>query len=113
KCSARGSLKTENAYAWPMLKWIASAAGGMSHRLKVVGAMIASRSRTDMGAPLLGEADSWNIFAGRGAHVDCSILVLRVCGGLGESVLTRSFAGTLRSWRGSVPWSGRSSGSSD
>ena len=48
KCSASGILKTENAYAWPMLRWIASAAGGMSHRLKVVGAMIASRSRTDI-----------------------------------------------------------------
>ncbi len=27
-----GRLKTLNAYAWPIERWIASAAGGTSHR---------------------------------------------------------------------------------
>ena len=36
-----------------MLRWMARAAGGMSHRLNVTGAMIASRSRKDMKGVLL------------------------------------------------------------
>ncbi|XKK42357.1 hypothetical protein HFP72_00920 [Nocardiopsis sp. ARC36] len=31
--STRGVLKTLKAYTWPMERWTASAAGGMSHRL--------------------------------------------------------------------------------
>src|SRR5690625_2199340 len=33
KRSTRGSLKTENAEAWPIERLMASAAGGISHRL--------------------------------------------------------------------------------
>src|ERR1700674_623911 len=41
-----GILNTLNAYAWPMQRWIASAAGGTSQRLNPGGAMIRSRDRS-------------------------------------------------------------------
>ncbi len=40
-----GSQNTENPYAMPMHRWIASAAGGTSHRLKRGPATIRSRER--------------------------------------------------------------------
>src|SRR5699024_8813932 len=40
-----GVLNTEKAYTCPMHRWMANAAGGMSHRLKLREATIASRSK--------------------------------------------------------------------
>ena len=60
KCSTSGSLKTLNAYTWPIERWTASAAGGISHRLYPGGAIVRSRSSMDSTAlspsvdPLLG-----------------------------------------------------------
>lgn len=42
-----GSLKTLNAYAWPIDRWIASAAGGTSQRLYCGPAIDRSRSKND------------------------------------------------------------------
>ena len=33
KCATSGSLKTLKAYTWPIDRWTASAAGGISQRL--------------------------------------------------------------------------------
>jgi hypothetical protein len=41
-------LKTENAYTWPMERWTASAAGGISQRLYPGPATMACLSRRDM-----------------------------------------------------------------
>ena len=60
KCSTSGSLKTLNAYTWPIERWTASAAGGISHRRYPGGAIVRSRSSMDSTAlspsvdPLLG-----------------------------------------------------------
>src|SRR5882757_8293018 len=43
----RGKLKVENAYAWPIDRCTARAAGGTKKRLKPAGAMVTSRSRND------------------------------------------------------------------
>ena len=45
-----GRLNTLNAYACPMDRWIASAAGGTSQREKCASAIECSRSRNDMAA---------------------------------------------------------------
>src|SRR5579884_4040299 len=42
-----GRLKTLNAYTWPMQRWMQSAAGGTSKRLKPGAATVRSRSRND------------------------------------------------------------------
>ena len=42
-----GILKTENAYACPMQRWIASAAGGTRQRLNPGGATECERSRNE------------------------------------------------------------------
>ena len=47
KCSTSGILKTLNAYTWPIDRWTASAAGGISQRLYPSGAIVRSRSRNE------------------------------------------------------------------
>src|SRR4051812_45315451 len=47
KCLTRAVLYTLVAYAWPMLSWMASAAGGINQRLKPGPATVFSRSRKD------------------------------------------------------------------
>jgi hypothetical protein len=44
KARASGSQNTLKPYAMPMQRWIASAAGGMSHRLNPGAATMRSRS---------------------------------------------------------------------
>jgi hypothetical protein len=41
----KGSLKTLSAYACPIARWMESAAGGTSQRLKPGGAIVRWRSR--------------------------------------------------------------------
>ena len=48
-----GLLKTLNAYAWPMHRWMHRAAGGTSQRLKPGGAIEFDRSRNDAEANCL------------------------------------------------------------
>ncbi|GAA4516562.1 hypothetical protein GCM10023191_087740 [Actinoallomurus oryzae] len=40
-----GGLKTLQAYAWPMERWIDNAAGGISQRLHEGGATVRDRSK--------------------------------------------------------------------
>ena len=43
-----GRLNVENAYAWPIDRWTASAAAGTSQRLNPGGAMLRSRGRVSV-----------------------------------------------------------------
>src|SRR5579871_2613227 len=47
----RGRLKVENAYAWPMHRCTARAAGGTMKRLNPGPAMVFSRSKNDIDGP--------------------------------------------------------------
>jgi hypothetical protein len=48
-----GSLKTLKAYAWPIERWTAKAAGGINHLLKPGPAVILSFDKKPLMAPPL------------------------------------------------------------
>src|SRR5262249_27350199 len=71
-----GSQNTENPYAMPMHRWIASAAGGTSQRLNAGPAMIRSLVRNPAddtnGTDDIGETPCLKLHPRRGAAVQCT-----------------------------------------